>query len=204
MGKTRRKLYGKTRRRRQRGKGVGTLCKGAILAGLLALNGAHAQAPGFRQLVSNYVNGGWKESQALGEFLADPKNYVPESFPSGLFTSSGSGVEATSCAMPSGIDEAKVLEPYLLKNEGKYQVKFTGEIPEGAKDVGPNSIVIFKGSYINDDDPDDPVVTYTVQRASDVGDPTYRDRFYDIPANVIELTPVKDGGRKRRKTLRRK
>jgi len=139
MGKTRRKLYGKSQRRLRGGVKLGTLCKGAIITAVLAMDPAQAKTATFRELVTDYVNiGGWKESKALGEYLADPTNYFPTSFPSGLFTQSESGVEATSCGLPPDVktesDASRVLESYLLRSGETYRF-IPKNAPSEAKDV---------------------------------------------------------------------
>jgi hypothetical protein len=199
MGKTRRKLYGRSRRR-QRGGGV---CKWVLIGAVAALSGAHADDIGFRGRVSNW----WYNpkpldtgpSVELAKYIVDMKwmpslNIYPE-----------------TCTVPSGIDEAKVVEPYILEQNKRYTI--TGSNLERdliSSDPKKPMIVIFKESKFYEDYDDDENgnprsdLFYIVQKESDLKDEANRERTYQVLASDVELTPVKDGGRKRRKTLRRK
>jgi hypothetical protein len=116
-----------------------------------------------------------------------------------------------TCTVPSGIDEAKVVEPYILEQNKRYTI--TGSNLERdliSSDPKKPMIVIFKESKFYEDYDDDENgnprsdLFYIVQKESDLKDEANRERTYQVLASDVELTPVKDGGRKRRKTLRRK
>ena len=193
MGKTRRKLYGKSRKR-QRGGGV---CKWVLIGAVAALSGAHADDLGFRGRVSNW----WYNpkpldtgpSVELANYIVDMKwmpslNIYPE-----------------TCTVPSGIDEAKVVEPYLPPivprdtglrggNEYSFTKKSSGEV-----------VVAYVRENINPgqwttDPPIDPKTWDTYEVRGPLPPP--KDEFDD------EDDDPGTGGKKkrksRRKTLRRK
>lgn len=207
MGKTRRKLYGKSRTRQRGGAGKRWVL---LLAALAALKGAHAEDPGFRQLVTDWwtsetVAESADRSHILGKYIADMK-WVPTT---NLWTSEASVPDDVYAPPPeSAKDKAEdVVAPYLLTEGATYTI--TGTLPG---DIGSGSKVVFKRSYtiLDDDEDGNEVATtmYEVQRESDANDPANSERTYDVSADEVTLTPVKQGGRasrkQQRKTLRRK
>lgn len=188
MRRTRRKLYGKSRRR-QRGKGVGTICKWVLLGALASFSGAHAEDIGFRARVSNWFNNPNSMDPApsidLANYIVDMKwapslNLYPE-----------------TCATPSGINEKDVVGPYLL--EGK-RYKITSGPTTG--DIRKDIIVTFKRLIPGDEYSP---AEYVLERESDnyEGSPTKGEEYY-ISEKEVTLSPVGGGRKQRRKTLRRK
>lgn len=188
MGKTRRKLYGRSRRRQRGGVCRSKLLLAAAAAGL-SMASAEDAVP-LRQLVKNYLEeGSWAASKALADRLVEAPYHVLDYFPTFSLESVKSD-ESCETAAPSDLTEGAT---YTI----------TGTLPQ---DIGSGSRVVFKRSYTIIDDDDGKAVTttmYEVQRESDVNDPATSDRTYEVSGDEVTLTPVKEGG-KRRKTLRRK
>jgi hypothetical protein len=206
MGKTRRKLYGRSKRR-QRGGGSRWW---VLLGALAALQGAHAEDPGLRDRIAKWWNSETiRESAQNSIDVADYITSMKWAPTSDLWTSEASVSDDVYAPPPeSAKDKAEdVVAPYLLTEGATYTI--TGTLPG---DIGSGSRVIFKRSYtmIDEDDDGNEVTTtmYEVQRESDVNDPANSERTYDVSADEVTLTPVKQGGRasrkQQRKTLRRK
>jgi len=187
MGKTRRKLYGKSRRRRQKGGGSRWWL---LLGAVAALKGARAEEPGFRVLVSNWWNeGGWKNSKALADYLTMTPAEVP---PEVLEKPTN---EAVFSAPPPEQKEKveEVVEPYLnttvkateLKNGKTYM--YNGEPIE--VDTWSNQGDKIAVSIVGKKDP-------LVVPANAT--------FEVVPEPEEEEEEEKEGGRKLRKTLRKK
>ena len=203
MGKTRRKLYGKSRRRKG-GVHLGKVaCAAAIAAGLAALPTAYAQDPTWREQVGDWwENGGIERANALGIRMS---RVIEESF------SWPTIVETTPCGVSPETrapeDEAKIA-PYLdkvslsgLKHKGKYKVVKDDDEIEFEYDTWKNSR-------------DGKGVTVSTYDQGNIDVP------FDAKFTVVSLpTPPQyndqededdeyDGGKKkrksRRKTLRRK
>ena len=141
MGKTRRKLYGKGRRRKG-GVHLGkVVCAAAIAAGVAALPAAYAQDPTWREQVGDWwENGGIERANALGIRMS---RVIEESF------SWPTIVETTPCGVSPETrapeDEAKIA-PYLdkvslsgLERGGKYKVVKDGVEIEFEYDTWGNS-----------------------------------------------------------------
>jgi hypothetical protein len=184
MGKTRRKLYGKSRRRRQRGGGG----RWWVLLGALAvLKGAHAEEPGFRQLVTDWwtsktVAESAKNSIALGKYMSDMK------WASGLSTTFASTVPETEFAPPPEEEKEKeddVVEPYLES------------VRMGVIDTPPEGMGFLQGEVkiIGEEKEEDEPELWIIEKTIDG-----RPEQYAIEKQFVKMK----GGRKRRKTLRRR
>ena len=222
----RRKLYG----RRQRG-GVPPRWK-ILLVALAYAPKSVAQTLG--ELVSAWWNNpnpldprpSYRLAQKLlGELPAetpvDIKKGVAE-----IAESNATVSNATDVTPPHTPENTTAVQPYLNGSavssvalpEGNYSVGLTsgeltpytinGSLPG---DISPGSTVfIVKTREEEDYDEDDNPITvtyYDIQKESDKGDPTYKDRIFSVRADEVTLTPKTTGARRRtrrRKTLRRK
>ena len=186
MAKTRRKLYGKSRRRRQRG-GIPPICKAAIVAGLAALPAAYAQQPTWREQVSDWwENGGIERANNLAIRMS---KVVEESF------SWPTIVETTPCGTTpekkTPEDEAKIA-PYLP------------EVGLGGLTYGPtyewNGQQFTYDTWSNKGD----TVEITTGTGEVLKDVPIKARFKVVSTPPTEDEEDLEGGRKRRKTLRRR
>jgi hypothetical protein len=208
MGKTRRKLYGK--KRRQRGGGSRWW---VLLGALAALQGAHAEDPGFRGRIAKWWNS--KTIRESAENSIDAANYMTSMkwVPTTDLWTSEASVSEDVYAPPS--EEQKqmvddVVEPYIesgLVENKEYKVIALnpGELYALTNnDIYHERKVQFLGegkSEIERGDEDVLVDGYYVRRTGE----EYQGEKFFVPKDVISLEPVKGGRRKqRRKTLRRK
>jgi hypothetical protein len=111
MGKTRRKLYGRVRRR-QRG---GGRLWWTLLAALAAAKGAKAEDPRIRELASNWwFEGGWGNSKALADGLT--KAIPTFTLPDRIFDVKADALwDAPPPATEMSEDQKGVVEPYLTE-----------------------------------------------------------------------------------------
>ena len=109
MGKTRRKLYGRSRRR-QRG---GGRLWWTLFGGLAALNGAEAVE--LRDLATKWwIEGGWDNSKALADGLT--KALPSFKLPDGLFAVETDALWAAPAPVTKMSEEQKdIVEPYLTE-----------------------------------------------------------------------------------------
>ena len=109
MGKTRRKLYGRSRRR-QRG---GGRLWWTLFGGLAALNGAEAVE--LRDLATKWwIEGGWYNSKALADGLT--KALPSFKLPDGLFAVETDALWAAPAPVTKMSEEQKdIVEPYLTE-----------------------------------------------------------------------------------------
>jgi hypothetical protein len=205
MGKTRRKLYGRSRRR-QRG-GVCLSKVGiAVLAALATFDGAHADDVGLTGRITKWWgSSNLRDSAASSIDLADyilSKKWVPSDY----FPSYNS--VDTSCGVaPNGMDAEEILEPYIesgLVPGQEYTVEVTGDVGKKNHDIQTGTTVTFKGTYedidFDSEEEDPPMIKYYIL-ARDNGE-------FFVPIESVTLKPIAKGGRasrkQRRKTLRRK
>ena len=222
----------KTRRSKRRQRG-GQMSRGKALAvgataALAVLPPAKAQSLG--TLVYRWAtDGGWQNSKNLADALllqdlSYPDEVVtaltdvakPDAKPNGTETlppeEKGNLTSSLNASQASNITTGGPLP------EGNYSVGLTsgeltpytinGSLPG---DISPGTTVfIVKTREEEDYDEDDNPITvtyYDIQKESDKGDPTYKDRIFSVRADEVTLTPKTTGARRRtrrRKTLRRK
>jgi hypothetical protein len=199
MGKTRRKLYGKSRRRQKGGGSRWWVLLGAVAA----LKGALADEPGFRELVSDWWNSdsilaSARNSKALADYLTGTPRGVPKvDIPAELFETKEDAVVYTAPPPEQKEKVEEVVEPYLNTTATGPTVKATNLQNGDRFRYNNTEYVVFQ--WINNHDG---TITVTpVEKAPLI-----------IPANAtVEVVPEppeeeekEGGGRKRRKTLRKK
>jgi hypothetical protein len=189
MGKTRRKLYGKTRRRRQRG---GGRLWWTLIGALAAVNGASAENPRLRDLASKWwIDGGWTNAKAFADGLT---NAIPTlALPEGLFDAKDDALwTAPPPVTKMSEKEKETVEPYLAEVDLKgltYGPTYEWNGQQFTYDTWSN-----KGDTVE-------ITTGTGDVLKDV---PIKARFKVVSTPPTEDEEDLEGGRKRRKTLRRR
>jgi hypothetical protein len=194
MGKTRRKLYGRSRRR-QRG---GVCLSRLLLAGAaIALASASPEKekekePTLGELISNYVKGGvsWEDSKALADRIAS-YSAVLTTFPT--FSSDVKGELGSCGGAPLIVTPVpgKVNIP-SMKNGGIYKDKDGREFEVDTWRTKGNNDFSASVRYTDDD---------SVGKIDAKGDVEFE---VVSPPKEFKWSDDEYGGRRRRKTLRRK